>query len=371
MAVALLVGLVGACASGGQNVDTLLDGPSNAASFELFPGVVADGRQPAVFLMRPGGGIEAVDPRTGGLIWSSGLAIRPLLVIDGQLVSQAEVADPNGTFPLVFLDAREGGRVTLRAEVPVPRYVRPLVDQGLGVSFSVSAWEEDGGVVVAWDYLERDAAGVAPQPGESPWRHRDAGAARVDVKTGQVTPLAGVAVPAVRPLPEKVKRLLDAGELRQSPWRVGPVLATTVDRSSDAGRRRVVLRRWHAETGEPLPEVVLLEDRPVARAPSADLRHLMVTSPLPGAGAERYLWSIFSLTTGERLGEVRRLTSVPPFCVFGHILLYQSQPFGRRIEGRWVEEPLKLRAIDLRNGTEVWSRLVRDTAYRGLLPPSR
>ncbi len=149
------------------------------------------------------------------------------------------------------------------------------------------------------------------------------------------------------------------------------MLAALVERA-ESGRHRTVLRRWQAETGAALPEVTLADQRPVARLASADDRHLVLTSALRAGAAtsQRYLWSIHSLSTGERLAELEESRSAMPFCVLGNRLLVLSPASGPRVAGAWVEQPPGLRAVDLETGAEVWRRPVRETAYRGPRPPA-
>jgi hypothetical protein len=58
-----------------------------------------------------------------------------------------------------------------------------------------------------------------------------------------------------------------------------------------------------------------------------------------------------------------------PFVVSGSRIVYVAQP-AMRVEGKkMIEEPLRLRALDLKTGAEMWTALVTDTAYRGPFPP--
>ncbi len=307
-AVVLLLAMVAACAASEQTAEHRTHGPCESTSFEVAPGIVVVGDLEAVYLMVPEGGIEAVDVRSGELMWRREEAGRPLLVVGGRLMAQDEESSSPGVLALVFFDARKGGKCTVRAELPLPPEVRPLIGQRLGQSFSVRASVQGGAVVVTWHYLETDVTGVAPAHGAPPFRHNVSGASRIDIETGQITPVAGGVEATVQPIPAAVQQLLDAGEVRLPPWRVGDILAVVADRSIDGGRRTVVLQRWRADSGAPLPEVVLLDGPAVARVPSADRQHLMICSmpPVLGAGGERYLWSLFSLVTGEKQGEVHR-----------------------------------------------------------------
>ena len=368
----LVLMLVTGCAATAERVP--VESSSRAqvrTSFELGPGVIIEGHGRVTFVMRPSGGIEAVDAQSGESMWSTNAAAKPLALLGSRLVAQAEATRP-GVLPIVVLDTRDADTPALPTEVPLPAEVFAYIDQPLGGSFAAHARADGGEVVVSWNYLEQEVSGMAPAPGTSPVRRRFEGGARVNVATGEIQVLESAPTPASPPLPPPVEHMVENRELRQPPWRAGRVLATTTERETENGRRRVVLRRWDAETGEALPEVVLFEGRPRALLPSADSQHVVITSRLEGAEApvwERYRWSVYSLASGKVLGELRWHTSATPFCVLDGTLLLMTQPFNRRVEDRNVEQPLALRAVSLDSGAQTWSRPVRDTTYRGPHPP--
>ena len=49
-------------------------------------------------------------------------------------------------------------------------------------------------------------------------------------------------------------------------------------------------------------------------------------------------------------------------------MLVVTESYERLIDGENVLEPRKLRAFDLENGNEIWSREIRDTRYNGPVP---
>jgi hypothetical protein len=103
---------------------------------------------------------------------------------------------------------------------------------------------------------------------------------------------------------------------------------------------------------------------------SADKR-LVLARKLLGTdttGWQTFLWSIYSLESGERIAEVRNWVAGGPFSVWKSRLLYASPRHSHRVAGKWTEEPLEVRAIDLQSGAEVWRHPLRDIAYRGPLP---
>jgi hypothetical protein len=57
-----------------------------------------------------------------------------------------------------------------------------------------------------------------------------------------------------------------------------------------------------------------------------------------------------------------------PFVVVGNRLIHVAQPTTRREGSKVIDQPLRLRAVDLATGQEIWSRELRSTAYNGPFP---
>jgi len=342
---------------------------ASAPAFELRRGVLLDAARGAVYLGDAARGVEAVDLATGRSLWRTSAAALPLALQDRLLLAQVEEPQPASRLPLVLLDASDRGRTLLESRVPLPDGVPALVADDVSRSFKVVARFLQGAFVVSWSYRETPASGLAPPPGEQPAEQRLQGVARLDPGSGRVEP-AEAPPPEPRPkLPEPVERLLEGKALPHHPWRAGAVLAIV-----EGGRGgRLSLKRWHARTGKPLPTLTLLEAG-VASLPSADERHILA-SELAGSGGPHdpaYRWSIFALETGERIGQARRDVAAAPFFVWKDRLIYVSQPNGVRDgEGKWIAEPLKLRAVQLAGGEALWDRALRDQEYRGDRPPAR
>lgn len=339
-------------------------------SFVLGPGVIISEHEGMAYVMVPGGEIQAVDARTGDSVWRSNIAAKPLAIQGNHLIAQA-VAKRPGVLPIEILDLRRPDAPPLTIEVPLPADVTAFIDQPLGISFVAEARDEGGEVVLSWNYLEQVVSSVAPAPGTSPIRRRAEGSARIDTESGEVQILEGTLKPPSPTLPPPLQQMFEGGESHRPPVRAGNVFAATTTRVIEGGERQVVLRRWEAETGEELPDVVLFNGRPRAVVSSSDNRHIVITSRLEGAEAgewERYQWSVFSMESGEPIGSIRWHTSATPFCVLDGTLLTITQPFSRRVEGRIVAQPPALRAISLETGVQTWSHALRDTTYRGPFP---
>jgi hypothetical protein len=84
---------------------------------------------------------------------------------------------------------------------------------------------------------------------------------------------------------------------------------------------------------------------------------------------EKYTLTIFDRKTQERVGQVKSHTSVVPFFISDSLFVNETQPYIWRNKNELVEEPAKIHGLDLKTGNEVWVRPVRDTSYRGPVPP--
>lgn len=131
-----------------------------------------------------------------------------------------------------------------------------------------------------------------------------------------------------------------------------------------------MLKRWNAETGRPMPDIELEPGFAVA-IPSADEAEILTARAVGAnaAGIQNYLWSIYSIATGARVAQIRMAQSATPFFIWHSLLVYESPPVSQRINGVWHTQPLELQAVDIRTATQVWSRTIRDTGYRGPFPP--
>jgi hypothetical protein len=251
-------------------------------------------------------------------------------------VAQAEPPG-DGILRLVLLDTRTGKRV-LGADVALPRGVRASIDEGLGTSFVTTARADGGGVVVSWRFVQRPVGGLAPEPGATPPARLEEGGARIDARTGRVE--------ACRPIPDAPARPRTA-RVRQD------------------GKECVVLGR-----ATPAAEITLACGRPVAQLESADGRHVLVALRAEGErGAQGdYIWSVHSLDDGARVAQLPSGSSALPFFVRDSRLVHEVRPSERMVDGALVVESRALRALELTSGAVVWSRPLRDPAYRGPYP---
>ncbi len=343
-------------------------------SFTLVPGVVADPARDLVYVMRPEGGIEALDLADGSLLWATGRADQPLFVADNALVALVESTAPG--LSVTMLDPATGNPVTREhsAEsvvLPLPSGIAAAIDQTLARSFKFSIVESGGEIYLTWEYIERDVTGISP-PGGRAFARRETGAFRFRARAGDdarafdVVALESIPEP-VDPWPAEVRELLESKQVLRPPWRTGKVLAITQQRYAPD---ELVLKRWRRSDGEALEVKSLHRGRALAVLASCDERHAVVAVASGDSIPEsRYLLRFHSLETGDLVLEVSSERSAGPFCLLGSRLLRLSLPTVRRVGDVMVESPLELVAGDVESGAVVWRRAVRDTVFRGPAPP--
>jgi hypothetical protein len=304
-----------------------------AAAMALHDGVVIDVDGGTVYVMSPQGGIDALDLDTGNVIWKSSAAAKPLLVKGGTLVAQGR-SGRSGELVIVALDAKRGAERE-RVAVEIPAALHAQVADGPSRTFRVQAFSAADSVIVTWAAGDRypvQGALLAPEP---------AGAAPTNTpsnKRATAQPLSGAA------------RLdLTAGRAVAMPYEQAQELRTPAPIAVEKSGRQA--------------------DGLGQQLTSLDGRHVLHSE----RSGEDKLWAPYRWTVtdaaGRTVGTVDAPVSMAPFVVSGSRILYVAQPVVR-VEGKkMIEEPLRLRALDLKTGAEMWSAVVTDTAYRGPSPP--
>lgn len=338
----------------------------SADASDLRPVVVVDPDGSAVYAMSPEGGIDAVAASSGELLWSTREAAAPLALYADLLIAQAQPAE-RGVLDVVFLDRRTG-EPRRALSVALPEEVWGAVDEGLGTRFEARAVVRGGDPFVSWEHTRLHAQGIAPAPGEA-LEQKSGGAYRLDLQAGRAI---AVEVKALEPdwarrTPDAVKQWMASGKLSRTPAPAGEVLAATRVVLEPAPER-IVLKRWDG-TGQSLPDVELFSGPFILDLRSADHNHLLVAESVAPEDWDEYRWSVFSLETGQLLGQVRNHRSHAWYAVRGAALLYVEPPYGRRLGADWVVKPPMLRAVRLDTGALVWERPLRDISFRGPFPP--
>lgn len=292
-----------------------LSAPAAMAATEIRPGILLGDDADRVYVMAPGGGVEALATASGQPLWRSDLADKPLAASKGRLLTQVD-ASTDGVLDLVILNGADGALVQ-QSSLPLPDGVRASVDDGLGTRFRLEVRADQAGLKMGWDHSRRVVQGM--RRADRPAPKLAAGGVEVDLERARIAELAASEVP------QKSRR--------------SPIQGKFLD--GLAGRQFI----------------------------SNDGRHVLASEMDQSAGPPRYLWTIYTLD-GQRLGETRSRLSYAPFVVSEGILLYVSNPFSYRSDDGAIRSvPRLLNGVDLASGAEAWSYEVRDTAYRGPFPP--
>jgi hypothetical protein len=300
----------------------------------LRDGVVVDAARSIAYVMHPQGGIQAIDLQQGTALWRSTEGERPLGLMGDLLVAQARPGE-DGDLRIVALDVRQKGIRSSEADLPMPAGVRAEVADSLKHAFQITASPSRDRILLSWQAQE--FAGLPGREADERENERDADSGdrrpRVVRKAfgrGEQDSLHGTALFDPR-----------SGSL-------SPVTAEAKAAGPRAGA------------------VSLPSAGPERLFASADGRHVLASRRVEGDTS--YTWKISDAATGAVLGSFRSDVSMAPFTVVGTRLFYVALP-GLRLEGsKMVEEPLRLRALDIATGSELWSRDIRDTAFRGPFP---
>lgn len=299
----------------------------DTAGVVLRDGIVVHSIRAEAYVMAAEGGIAAIALDSGRQLWRASGADKPLGLFENKLIAQRAptTAEARTRLDLATLDLDRGGTVGVRSSVELGPGLRVSTGQTLEGDFSVAVRPSDGSVLVSWSFRPETRQGLPPE-------------------------VAG------------------AGEVGPGPLAAPPALTGAVRMNPETGATTKV------ETGARLapsrPTWRIQAEGATAEAPprfeSADGRHVLVSERIGDEGSwEKYRWTVLERATERKLGEVRSHLSFAPFVVRGSILVFETTPFARGDH----EEPAKLRGVNLESGREAWSVPVRETVWRGTLPP--
>jgi hypothetical protein len=321
-------------------------------SFELTPGVVVSLDKNEAYVMKPEGGIAAVGLAQGDELWRSSEAAKPLNVSGDLLISQAEPKAGERSLRIVTLNTGENGRTEVQQSVELPKGVNPMIGETPNRSFKAVARVVTGEAAVAWEYAERPLRGArmgqevlpeeaAPLPGrDEPGRPggRRALEEEEEVEAGNMQVTNG-----------SFRLNLKSGEV--SAKRLG----------SNAAERRALRAAQSAPPAR-------IAGVPEPQFRSADGGYVMHPEPVADDTVwDKYLWTVYDASTGERIGQVKSHVRYAPFFVAGKLLVTTTGPALRQTAQGAVEEPLQVKALDLTTGEVAWAQPIRDTVNR--LPP--
>jgi hypothetical protein len=271
-----------------------------------------------VYVTNKEGRIEAVGLARGETRWTTATEAKPLAVIGDVLVAQLQPRRPTNTLEFAMLNTRGAGVANVRfARIALPAEVRVSTQETLQGEFLTGARGVANNVIVSWEFIPHPARGMLDPE-------------------------------------DTVKPRVARGTLALNPS-TGVIAARTAEASIPAGPRAYKLtarERVQRDSG--------------SQFISPDGRHVLVSQRIADDRTwDNYRWTVYQ-RDGARLGETRTHLAFAPFAVQDSLLLFVTEPFARRGE---PEQPVKLRAVSLESGKEIWSKEIRDTKFRGPFPP--
>lgn len=299
-------------------------------SVELTDGVIVDLAKGRVYLMKPESAIESISIDNGEVVWTNENAAKPLALQNNKLVSQAELADTSNVLSLVVLDVENDGRIVSSSPVTLPPNVSAFVDEGLTGRFRSRAVAFDQDAFISWEYQAIPRQGMIMGPAEED-----------PVQTNRAPQMSA-------PASSTIKLNLQTGETTEIEQQDMPLDAA----------QAFTLGRGAAPTD---PTMSL----------SADGRHtLQYERVADDREWDKYVWTITDNETGDEIGQMKSHLSQSVFVIVNSdTIIYETGAFMHRTDAGLQSEPRSVRAVNLESGDEIWSRPLRDTAYRGEFPP--
>lgn len=297
----------------------------------LRDGVVVDSARGIAYVSSPQGGVEAFDLARGTSLWRSTEGERPLSLVDNLLIAQAQPGE-EGELRVVALDVRKNGVLSSEADLELPSSIRAEVHDTVRQSFRVTATPSPEGVLVAW---ESQVFPSLPGRGEREVGEESEREERAEKRSARVGEAVLEGTALFNPAAGRMLTTKAAGRSVQ------PVFAASL---SAPGSRE-------------------------ARFSSSDGRYVLASVRTGNdTSAKPYKWTISDRATGAVLGSFSAEVSMSPFTVAGKRLIHVVQPSFVIEGGKVVEQPLRLRALDLATGRELWAQEILDTEFRGAIP---
>jgi hypothetical protein len=297
---------------------------SQSQATELQRGVLVDPANSQVLMMRPEGGIAAIDIANGKLRWTSQAADMPVALSENRVLAVAEPAE-RGRLHYALIDGGSGA-VSGHKSAPLPHPARALINDRLGEHFQIKA----GSASLDWSYRHSHVSG-ALLAGDDWGPTRDGAAPKKAQPEDAAVALAG-------------SFSVDWADAKLSPVANSKGLASEKPRAVEIGLPQPgAARRFYSASGA----------------------HILLSEPTPQGS---YRWTLQD-SKGGALGSIDSQHSYLPFEVVQGVLLF-VQPLSISFEENDMDlQRPELQAINLSDGKLLWQADVRDTEFRGPYPP--
>jgi hypothetical protein len=308
------------------------------------------GDAPRLYLARPDSALEAVDLRTGRVLWHTRLAVFPILVRADRLLALLPVPRGKDGWHLAVLSTRSG---TILSTLPVWGQGGGLGSVGGRLGSMTTMWGVSRG---GWDYVVWRAVMTPfspvltpnPRPG-----YTKTGAARVDIARGTLEP-----VNEGFPNPDIPVQLDRQAGYSLGPFEIEGVTAVAAVQREDPQTMRIVLRRTRGAIALPNIELCHVPWNSAGASVSVDRRNVVgACQERSERGTTRYRYDLMvhSTVTGERVGHVTSDAFPGTWLLWKDKLVFFV--------------PERVVVEDLTRGTKLFERPLRSLRYLGPYPP--
>lgn len=319
-----------------------------------IPGGIADAEANVCYVAASGGGMDAIDLRSGSTLWHTDEASQPLAAAQGQVAAVRTVPGNPGWLQAVVLDARAGGDVVVTsAPIGLPSWVE--TDSADPDALTLDADLGGGRLVLRWEAHGRYRGGASPPRALEAHAQGDAsGTAEVDLRTGEVSTGDSLAEaprlppPALEAFTDPASDAPIAYQMGTS-WKTGPWAAEHARAALRPGPQGgVVLTTRRAEDGG-------LSESPISDDPDAEVRvtldgaYVLVRGAAAGA-EEGESWELVPTRSPGDRSTLGLRSGAHNFSVAGGTLIYiADEPGPGQVRRLMV-------AHDLTTGEPLWER---------------
>jgi hypothetical protein len=351
-----------ALAAGTSHPATVLQEPTP------LPGGLADPAGRNGYVANPHGGIDAIDLKSGELLWTTNEAEKPLFLQGTRLIAQAG-SKRNRVRILVFETVQQGECVLESDPIVLPPWV--VAGEAVGHTFDAHWRLEHNQVVLSWTASAEYAGPGRPTAQQkTAAQRRGSGIARVDLDSGQVQ-LGDAAQPAAeQALPGE---LIEKMSVRWQGVRGNRFYALIAEESG--GNQLLVLRSWEQQGSRPIARQELARGKRVLVLPTLDGRYLCLREapPRPDPKMARKTdheraWAVFAIETGLPVARVPYEPGTQAISFIGSRAFVAVAEALTGALDRPILQARTLQSVDVKTGKVVWEHAV---AGRLLTPPSR
>jgi hypothetical protein len=313
--------------------------------------VLQTGKKPRIYLTTPAGELEAVDVNTGKVMWrSKNISFAFLARGKRLLAALAPIVKGKTGCGLIILDSGTGK--ILHELTSQESEFMGCVEGALNASMSLES--------VRWndrDFLVRTRSWRPMSGGVNREYKYPPGSFGADKKTYEVDLDNSRITPLAENIPDGELKMITnpSGGYHSETFTAGGITAQAALEMTD-NRFHMTLRRWKG--AEALPEVRLPdpESNGCGIVVSADRQDVLGIFQVPGkASPFSYHVNLYSAAGGEKLAGFETTGWPADFQLCGNKLA--------------AFYPFRVFVVDIRTGREIWSKPVRDMAYRGPTPP--